>query len=168
MFSSQDQQPPGKTRLQAKAAPVNNILPLTEKKAAIKIQARNGHCCLQERRGINAHGMFFIHTKVRVVLPNWMNFRNNSKWPLTTPLTFGKLCCNFFMIDMVACMQGSMMAIKYEMHAHDFQSQGPFWGVGGWSQLPFSMKPHNPQLHGQLYHLDQSSYFLVLYLFQNA
>ena len=35
------------------------------------------------------------------------------------PLIFGKLYCNFFMIDMVAFMQGSMMARQYKSHAHD-------------------------------------------------
>ena len=31
-----------------------------------------------------------------------------------------KLCCKFFRIDVVAFMQGGMMARKYEMHAHTF------------------------------------------------
>ena len=37
------------------------------------------------------------------------------------PLIFGKLCCNFFMADMVAYMQGGMMTRQYQMRAHDFQ-----------------------------------------------
>ena len=40
-------------------------------------------------------------------------------WP--PPLIFGKLCCKFFMTDMVAYMQGGMMTRQYQMHAHDFQ-----------------------------------------------
>ena len=47
----------------------------------------------------------------------------------------------FFMIDMVAYMQGGMMARQYEIHAHDFQRQGPFFGVGGGCQLPFGTFP---------------------------
>ena len=31
---------------------------------------------------------------------------------------------------MVAYVQGAVMARYYEMHAHDFQRYGPFWGVG--------------------------------------
>ena len=61
---------------------------------------------------------FFCH-KGRVRLPNQMN--KNSKGPLTPPLIFGKLCCKFFMTDMVAYMQGGMMTRQYQMHAHDFQ-----------------------------------------------
>ena len=33
------------------------------------------------------------------------------------PLIFGKLCCNFFLMD----MEEGMRAREYEMHAHDFQ-----------------------------------------------
>ena len=35
-------------------------------------------------------------TKGWVALPNQMNFQKNFKRPSTTPLIFGKLCCNFF------------------------------------------------------------------------
>ena len=45
-------------------------------------------------------------SKGRVRLPNRMNFRKNSKRPLTPPLIFGKFCCKFFIMDMVAYMQG--------------------------------------------------------------
>ena len=31
---------------------------------------------------------------------------------------------------MVAYVQGAVMTRYYEMHAHDFQRYGPFWGVG--------------------------------------
>ena len=48
--------------------------------------------------------------KGRVPLPNRMNFWKNSKRPLTPPLIFGKLCCKFFIMDMVAYMQGGMRA----------------------------------------------------------
>ena len=61
----------------------------------------------------------FLCHKGRVRLPNQMN--KNSKGPLTPPLIFGKLCCKFFMTDMVAYMQGGMMTRQYQMHAHDFQ-----------------------------------------------
>ena len=44
----------------------------------------------------------------RVGLPKRMNFRKNSKRPLTIPLIFGKLYCNFFVMDMVAFMQGGI------------------------------------------------------------
>ena len=44
--------------------------------------------------------------KGRVTLPNQMNFRKNSKRPLTPPLILEKLYCNFFYMDMVAFMQG--------------------------------------------------------------
>ena len=37
-----------------------------------------------------------LHCKGRVVLPKRMNFRKNSKRPLTPPLIFGKSYCGFF------------------------------------------------------------------------
>ena len=37
------------------------------------------------------------------------------------PLIFGKLYCKFFIMDMVAYLQGGMRARLYEMHAYDFQ-----------------------------------------------
>ena len=46
-----------------------------------------------------------VHTQGRIPLPNRMIFWKNSKRPLTTPLIFGKLCCNFFIMDMVAFCQ---------------------------------------------------------------
>ena len=44
------------------------------------------------------------------------------------PPHFWKIMLQFFMMTMVAYMQGGMMARQYEMHAlaHDFQRQGPF------------------------------------------
>ena len=48
--------------------------------------------------------------KRRIPLPNRMIFWKNSKQPLTPPLIFGKLCCKFFIMDMVAYLQGGMRA----------------------------------------------------------
>ena len=39
----------------------------------------------------------------------WINFRKNSKRP-STPLIFGKLCCNFLIMDMAQYMQGGTRA----------------------------------------------------------
>ena len=59
----------------------------------------------------------------------WIFGRKTNKRPLTLPPFFlGKLYCK--LIDMVAYVQGAVMARYYEMHAHDFQRYGPFWGVG--------------------------------------
>ena len=49
-------------------------------------------------------------TKGRVPLPNRMNFRKHSKQPSTPSPHFRKIMLQFFMIDMVAYMQGGMMA----------------------------------------------------------
>ena len=45
-------------------------------------------------------------TKGWMATPTRMTFRRSSKRPLTSPLIFGKFCCKFFVIDMVAFMQG--------------------------------------------------------------
>ena len=48
----------------------------------------------------------------RVLLPNRMNFRKNSKRPSPPPLPtrhFRKIMLQFFMTDMVAFMRGGMM-----------------------------------------------------------
>ena len=47
--------------------------------------------------------------KGRMAAPNRMKFRKNSKQP-STPLIFGKLCCNFLIMDMVQYMQGGTRA----------------------------------------------------------
>ena len=45
----------------------------------------------------------------RIPLPSRMNFWKNSKRPLAPPpLIFGKLCCKFSLMDMVAFMQGGI------------------------------------------------------------
>ena len=54
--------------------------------------------------------------------------KTNGLWPF--PPHFRKVILQFFLIDMVAYVQGAVMARYYEMHAHDFQRYGPFWGVG--------------------------------------
>ena len=48
--------------------------------------------------------------KGRMALPNWMNFRKKSERP-STPLIFGVLWCNFFIMDMVEYMERSARAI---------------------------------------------------------
>ena len=48
--------------------------------------------------------------KGRMALPNWMNFRKKSERPLT-PLIFGVLWCNFFIMDMVEYMERGARAI---------------------------------------------------------
>ena len=51
----------------------------------------------------------YIISSLRVAIPNRMNFWKNSKGPLTRPLLiFGKLCCNFYIMDIVAFLQGSI------------------------------------------------------------
>jgi len=54
--------------------------------------------------------------------------KTNGLWPF--PPHFRKVILQFFLIDMVAYVQGAVMARYYEMHAHDIQRYGPFWGVG--------------------------------------
>ena len=67
--------------------------------------------------------------KGRVQLPNRMIFWKNSKRPSTLPPQFWKIILQFFMTDMVAYMRGDMMAIYYEMHAHDLQTYPDISGV---------------------------------------
>ena len=63
-------------------------------------------------------------TKGRARLPKRMNFWKNSKRPLNPPPSFlENYIAIFFIIDMVAYMQGGMRARQYGMHAHDFQRQ---------------------------------------------
>ena len=56
----------------------------------------------------NTNEMWVAPPLGRVTLPYRMNFRKNSKRPLTPPLIFGKSCCKFVIMDMVAYMQGGM------------------------------------------------------------
>ena len=51
----------------------------------------------------------YFDAKGRVAVPNRMNFRENSNTAFDPPLVLGKLCCKFFMMVMVAYMQGGMM-----------------------------------------------------------
>ena len=46
--------------------------------------------------------------KGRVTLPNLMNFRKNSKRPLTPPPHFWKIILQIFIMNMVAFMQGGI------------------------------------------------------------
>ena len=68
--------------------------------------------------------------KGRVRLPNQINFRKNFKRPSSPPSFSENHTVIFFMTDMVAYMRGGVMARQYEMHAHDFQNQGPFSSIG--------------------------------------
>ena len=53
--------------------------------------------------------VFIEVSQGRIPLPNWMNFLKNSKRHLTPrPLIFGKLYCKFFIMNMVAFMQGGI------------------------------------------------------------
>ena len=47
-------------------------------------------------------------SKRRIPLPNRMNFWKNSKQPLTPPPHFWKIILQFFIMDMVAFMQGGI------------------------------------------------------------
>ena len=53
--------------------------------------------------------------KGRVRLPNRMNFWKNSKRSLTPPPHFGKLCCNFFIMDLVARRHRPDSISKYQL-----------------------------------------------------
>ena len=71
---------------------------------------RQPHPKLKKKFYIESMRSCFVHAslKGRVRLPNQMNFRKNSKRPSTPPLIFGKLCCKFFIMDMVAFMRGGI------------------------------------------------------------
>ena len=63
---------------------------------------------LIQKSNFRVQGVFFFN-KERIPLPNRMNFWKNSKRPLTPP-SFSKLYCKFFIMDMVAYLQGGMRA----------------------------------------------------------
>ena len=67
------------------------FMPVRSTPKSVKIHDKIGQNALYWQRKYS----YFNVYKGRVWLSNRMNFRKNSKRPLTPPLIFGKLCCIF-------------------------------------------------------------------------